>query len=72
MIKIFQFRKYQDFRTKQIESLKNSPQSISPNLYFTKQTVSNACGTVALIHSLANNKEPLEINCNLLRPFEFI
>ena len=63
MIETFNF-KYQDFRTKQIESLKNSPQSISANLYFTKQTVSNACGTVALIHSLANNKEPLEINCN--------
>lgn len=25
------------------------------DLYFTKQTIGNACGTVAVVHSLANN-----------------
>jgi len=40
----------------QDESHKNSE-----NLYFVKQKVSNACGTVALIHTVANN-EDIELN----------
>ena len=31
-------------------------------MYFTRQTVQNACGTVALIHALANNKNNLNID----------
>lgn len=54
---------YQEYRQKQIDALKESTQTVSPNVYFTKQTVSNACGTVALIHALANNKEALNIDC---------
>lgn len=30
-------------------------QSVSPNLFYMKQTISNACGTVALLHSVANS-----------------
>ena len=29
--------------------------------YFMKQTISNACGTVALIHAIANNMDHLDI-----------
>lgn len=54
---------YQEYRAKQVEALKEHVKDISPNVYFTRQTVSNACGTVALIHALANNKETLEIDC---------
>lgn len=32
-------------------------QDISPNVMFFKQTISNACGTIALLHSVANNPE---------------
>jgi len=53
---------YQEYRSKQIEMEKTQTQKLSPNLYFTKQTVQNACGTVALIHALANNRDALNIN----------
>jgi len=53
---------YQEYRQKQIENQRNLIQKLSPNLYFTKQTVQNACGTVALIHALANNTEVLNID----------
>ena len=35
------------------------------NLYFMKQTVGNACGTVGIVHCLANNKHviPLQGEC---------
>ncbi len=32
-------------------------QEVSPNLWFTRQTVGNACGTIGIIHSIANNAE---------------
>ena len=54
--------KYQEFRNRQNEELKLKNQKVSPNIYYTKQTVQNACGTVALIHALANNKEILNID----------
>jgi len=28
-----------------------------PSLYYTKQTIGNACGTVAIVHALANNAD---------------
>lgn len=36
-------------------------QEVSSNLYYMKQTVHNACGTVAIIHSIANNVAELEL-----------
>lgn len=32
-------------------------QTISPDLRYMRQYVGNACGTIATIHSLANNVE---------------
>merc|ERR1719223_704869 len=61
---------YQKYRETQIASLKDSDQKVSQNVYFTKQTVSNACGTVALIHALANNKDILDINTEKMLPNE--
>ncbi|GAB1599939.1 ubiquitin carboxyl-terminal hydrolase-like [Argonauta hians] len=30
------------------------------NLYFIKQTIGNACGTIALVHALANNADKID------------
>lgn len=43
--------------------------TVSPNVYFLKQYISNACGTIALIHSLANNAEKLELEDGFLKSF---
>eukprot|EP01100_Stratorugosa_tubuloviscum_P007612 TRINITY_DN314_c0_g2_i1.p1 TRINITY_DN314_c0_g2~~TRINITY_DN314_c0_g2_i1.p1 ORF type:complete len:235 (+),score=113.70 TRINITY_DN314_c0_g2_i1:141-845(+) len=42
---------------------------ISPNVWYMKQLVANACGTVALIHSLANNVNNLNITEGKLKDF---
>mmetsp|Transcript_37296 Transcript_37296/g.66778 ORF Transcript_37296/g.66778 Transcript_37296/m.66778 type:complete len:236 (-) Transcript_37296:1200-1907(-) len=36
-------------------------QVVSPSVWYTKQTVGNACGTVGLLHTIANNTELLSI-----------
>lgn len=36
--------------------------NISDKVYFMKQTIKNACGTVALIHSVANNLDQLNLD----------
>lgn len=55
-------KKYQEYQESEHEKRKGTKQKISPNVYFTKQTIRNACGTVGVIHSLANNKEALNID----------
>ena len=40
---------------------------MSPNVYFMKQTIGNACGTVAIIHSIANNTDVLEFGKLIIR-----
>ncbi|XP_053433658.1 ubiquitin carboxyl-terminal hydrolase isozyme L1 isoform X1 [Nycticebus coucang] len=49
---------HENFRKKQIEELKG--QEVSPKVYFMKQTIGNSCGTVGLIHAVANNQDKLE------------
>ncbi|GAN00919.1 ubiquitin carboxyl-terminal hydrolase isozyme L3 [Mucor ambiguus] len=46
---------YEEFREKEETHLKVHEQNISPNLIYYKQTISNACGMMALLHSVANN-----------------
>ena len=44
------------------EDIDKKGQKISKNLFFTKQTVQNACGAIAIIHALANNADVLTID----------
>ena len=45
--------KFESYFKKQ-EAEKQS-EAVSSSVYFMKQTVGNACGTIALIHAVANN-----------------
>uniref|UniRef100_A0A7N5JLJ0 Ubiquitin carboxyl-terminal hydrolase n=1 Tax=Ailuropoda melanoleuca TaxID=9646 RepID=A0A7N5JLJ0_AILME len=44
---------HENFRKKQIDELKG--QEVNSDVYFVKQTASNSCGTIGLIHAVANN-----------------
>ncbi|XP_032237490.1 ubiquitin carboxyl-terminal hydrolase isozyme L3 isoform X2 [Nematostella vectensis] len=57
--------KYEAFTKSQSEQIKKSGQEVSPDLYYMKQTVSNACGTVAIVHSIANNTSQLDLDGEL-------
>lgn len=47
--------KAQGYTSELVEKIKKDGQKISPNVFHMEQTVSNACGTIALIHAIANN-----------------
>lgn len=49
--------------------LKNKGQQVSDDIYFVKQYVHNACGTMALIHSVANNRDKIVLNDGILKQF---
>ncbi|MEE6462164.1 hypothetical protein FKM82_001514 [Ascaphus truei] len=48
---------HESFREKQMEGLKGK--ETNSKVYFMRQTIANSCGTVGLIHAVANNKEKL-------------
>eukprot|EP01117_Protostelium_nocturnum_P017260 TRINITY_DN7001_c0_g1_i2.p1 TRINITY_DN7001_c0_g1~~TRINITY_DN7001_c0_g1_i2.p1 ORF type:complete len:229 (+),score=77.27 TRINITY_DN7001_c0_g1_i2:112-798(+) len=37
-------------------------QEISENIWYMKQNIANACGTIAVIHALANNEEKFDLD----------
>jgi Ubiquitin carboxyl-terminal hydrolase, family 1 len=39
------------------ERVKANGQTVAPGLWYSRQTVSNACGTVAMLHAYANNPD---------------
>lgn len=51
--------KYDAFKKEEEERLKTEKQDNS-DVYFIKQTIGNACGTIGIIHVVANNLKHLE------------
>lgn len=49
--------KYEKHRSEEHERLSAEAQEHPEKLFYMRQFTHNACGTVALIHSIANNKE---------------
>ncbi|KAJ3316566.1 Ubiquitin carboxyl-terminal hydrolase isozyme L3 [Blyttiomyces sp. JEL0837] len=58
--------KYEAFRKEEETRITTTGQVVSPSLYFVKQTIGNACGTIALLHSLINNKHLIDIGTGAL------
>jgi len=51
------------------KKITESPQQITENLFFVKQTISNACGTIGLIHAVCNNAEKFNLGNNFFLLF---
>ncbi|CAG8672585.1 5013_t:CDS:2 [Cetraspora pellucida] len=52
---------HENYCKAEVESIKDNGQDTSSNVVFYKQTIGNACGTIALVHSLANNRDSIPI-----------
>ncbi|KAF9932402.1 Ubiquitin carboxyl-terminal hydrolase isozyme L3 [Linnemannia zychae] len=47
--------KYEEFVKEEGQRIDKEGQTVSPNIVFYPQTISNACGTMGVLHSIANN-----------------
>lgn len=55
---------HEEHRRKEIEDASHTPPDYSQAIYFLKQTVGNACGSIAVIHSVANNLEKFQLDAH--------
>jgi pantothenate kinase len=46
---------------KKLQQEKLLSQSPDPSIYFVKQLVGNACGTIAVVHAIANNLQKIQL-----------
>lgn len=58
---------YEKFKAEEEARITKCGQYISPEVVFFKQTISNACGMIALLHSLASSDD--EIIGNLIKKY---
>lgn len=60
---------YEQHKQKEESDILSKGQEVSANLFYMKQNISNACGTVALVHGVANNIDKIELSDGLLKKF---
>ncbi|XP_045458747.1 ubiquitin carboxyl-terminal hydrolase isozyme L3-like [Melitaea cinxia] len=60
---------YEHHKQKEENDILSKGQEISNNLFYMKQNISNACGTVALVHGVANNTDKIQLNDGPLKKF---
>jgi len=53
-------KKYEEYCASAEERMRSSELDMS-NIFFMKQTIHNACGTIAVLHALANNEKLLNL-----------
>ena len=61
---------YEKFKDEEEAHLIKCEQAISPDVIFFKQTISNACGMMAILHSIASNDKELIGNKQVLYVIE--
>ena len=52
-----------------IKTIDFCDQKVSNDVYYMKQTIDNACGTVAMIHSVANCLDVINLENGILKDF---
>ncbi|KAI9592461.1 ubiquitin carboxyl-terminal hydrolase isozyme L3-like protein [Syncephalis fuscata] len=60
---------YEDFRKKETEQINRDGQKVSDKIFYMCQTIRNACGTYAVLHSLLNNRESVGLGDGPLMDF---
>ncbi|XP_077984649.1 ubiquitin carboxyl-terminal hydrolase isozyme L3-like [Glandiceps talaboti] len=57
--------KYETFKQKEQEKIEKGGQKVSGDVYFMKQTIGNACGTIGLLHAVFNNTDQIAVDTKL-------
>lgn len=61
--------KYDEYKAVQETEVAEKGQTVSDSVFYLKQNVTNACGTIALIHSVANNTDKIQLGDGHLKQF---
>ncbi|XP_050522088.1 ubiquitin carboxyl-terminal hydrolase isozyme L3 isoform X2 [Daktulosphaira vitifoliae] len=70
VIMLFPFNDaYENRRLEEESFIEKKGQNVSENIYYLKQYIHNACGTIALIHSVANNRDKIQLKDGILKQF---
>jgi ubiquitin carboxyl-terminal hydrolase L3 len=56
---------YEKDYKEEVKQIQEKGQEVSPNVVFFRQTISNACGTIGLLHTLASNTDVIKIGIYL-------
>eukprot|EP01120_Amphizonella_sp_Union-15-10_P008871 TRINITY_DN3279_c0_g1_i1.p1 TRINITY_DN3279_c0_g1~~TRINITY_DN3279_c0_g1_i1.p1 ORF type:complete len:289 (+),score=65.90 TRINITY_DN3279_c0_g1_i1:60-926(+) len=62
LLLLFPTSKLKDDKKKQEEIISEKGQHLSEKVYFMKQKVGMACGSIAVIHAVANNRDLIELD----------
>jgi ubiquitin carboxyl-terminal hydrolase L3 len=57
-------KKTEEHRLEEQAKIESEGQIISPDVYYMKQTVGNACGTVGILHAIGNARSLVKIKDN--------
>ncbi|KAG6452412.1 ubiquitin carboxyl-terminal hydrolase isozyme L3 [Manduca sexta] len=60
---------YENHKQKEESEILSKGQEVSNNIFYMKQNISNACGTIALVHSVANNTDKIELSEGHMKKF---
>lgn len=60
---------YEEHKQKEENEILSKGQEVTNNIFYMKQNISNACGTVALVHSVANNTDKISLTDGHLKKF---
>lgn len=60
---------YEEHKQKEESDILSKGQEVSSNIFYMKQFISNACGTVALVHSVANNTDKIVLADGHMKKF---
>ncbi|XP_063825911.1 ubiquitin carboxyl-terminal hydrolase isozyme L3 [Ostrinia nubilalis] len=60
---------YEEYKQKEENEILSKGQEVASDIFYMKQNISNACGTVALVHSVANNTDKIELADGYMKKF---
>lgn len=60
---------YEKHKQAQENEILSKGQNVTPDIFYMKQNLSNACGTIALVHSVANNIDKIELSEGHMKMF---
>ncbi|XP_028035042.1 ubiquitin carboxyl-terminal hydrolase [Bombyx mandarina] len=60
---------YENHKKTEENEILSKGQEVSGNIFYMKQNISNACGTIALVHSVANNTDIIELSDGHMQKF---